>query len=1074
MKKLLTSLCVITLALVCLLALPTRVDAIEWYTEGDYTYSITNGEASIVVYNGAGGDVSIPTTLGGYPVTGISGFGGCTSLTSITIPDSVTSIGNFAFEKCTSLTSVAIPDSVTDIGQWAFWGCTSLTLVTIGDGVTSIGGAAFKECTGLTSVTIGNRVTDIGGSAFYYCTSLTSVVIPDSVTSIDRDTFNSCTGLIEVTIGDGVGDIGYAAFENCTSLTTVTIPDGVNSIGGWGFHGCTSLTSAVIGNGVDSIGYGAFNGCTGLATVTIGNGITSIGESAFHSCTKLTTVTIGNEVTSIGREAFCGCDSLKDVYYAKTQSSWDAIDIGYYNTGLDGATIHYNHIHDYSLFPAVAVEPTCTEMGYVEYTCVYGEKHREYVSALGHQAGNSGIVTQPTCEEKGYTQYTCTRCGEAFNADWVDPLGHDHTGPRKTIEPTCTIDGATGPTCIRCGDFHQEETIPALGHKALVVQAKAPTCTEAGNETGTKCERCQEIFMTPTEIPALGHIFTNYISDHNATCTADGTETANCDRCTETHTRIEEDSKLGHSFTQYKSNNNATCTENGTETAKCDRCDVTNTRTAVNSKLGHDEITHEAKAVTCTEIGWNAYVTCSRCNYTTYAEIAATDHKHESVVTAPTCLDKGYTTHTCHCGDTYVDTYVNALGHKHTAKVTKPTCTAKGYTTYTCACGDTYKANYINALGHSYKSGVCTRCKHKPTGAKITTQPVNVAVKSGKTATVSIKATGSGLKYTWYYAKKGAKTYTKASSTTNSYSLKMSSSYNGTKAYCVVTDQYGNSVKSNMVTLYKGTPVKITTQPKSATVANGKTGKLTIKASGSSLKYSWYIQYKGASSFTKVGSSSKTYSFKMASKLDGAEVYCVVKDKYGIEVKSSVVTLKMPVQPKITTQPASVKLFSGKTAKLTVKASGDGLKYQWYYAKAGSSKFKKLSAKSATYSLKMSSSMDGRKVYCLVTDKYGQTVKSSVVTLTMLKTAKITTQPKNVSVKNGKAATVTIKATGDGLKYTWYYLLPGTTTYQKAAVTNNAFSVTMSAKYKNAKVYCSVADQYGNVVKSKTVTLKMK
>ena len=211
----------------------------------------------------------------------------------------------------------------------------------------------------------------------------------------------------------------------------------------------------------------------------------------------------------------------------------------------------------------------------------------------------------------------------------------------------------------------------------------------------------------------------------------------------------------------------------------------------------------------------------------------------------------------------------------------------------------------------------------------------------------------------------------------------MSSSYDGTKVYCVVSDSYGNAVKSTVVTLYKGTPAKITTQPKSITVANGKTGKLELKASGTGLKYTWYVKYKGASSFTKVGSSSKSYSFKMASKFSGAEVYCVVKDKYGIEVKSSVVTVKLAPPPKITVQPADVTVAKNKTAKVTIKATGEGLKYTWYVAKPGSSKFSKVSGKTATYSAKMTASVNDRRVYCVVTDKYGNTVKSSVVTLKM-------------------------------------------------------------------------------------------
>jgi uncharacterized cupredoxin-like copper-binding protein len=290
-----------------------------------------------------------------------------------------------------------------------------------------------------------------------------------------------------------------------------------------------------------------------------------------------------------------------------------------------------------------------------------------------------------------------------------------------------------------------------------------------------------------------------------------------------------------------------------------------------------------------------------------------------------------------------------------------------------------------------------------------------------------------------------------------------------------VTDQYGKTVKSSTVTLTLKTVAKITTQPKGLTVISGKTAKLTIKAVGDGAKYAWYYMKPGETKYTKSSVTATTFSVKMADAWNGAKVYCAVSDKYGNTVKSSVVVIKQAPVPKITTQPKSVTQVSGKTVKFTVKASGEGLKYQWYYAKKGSNSFKKLSgATKATYSVKVASSVNGRKYYCLVTDKHGQTVKSSAVTLTMKTVAKITTQPKNVTVKNGKTAKVTIKAVGDGLKYTWYYLKPGATKYVKASATGASYSVKMAAAWKNAKVYCVIADKYGNTVKSKVVTLKMK
>ena len=226
----------------------------------------------------------------------------CKNLTSIDIPSSVTSIGNNSFYGCSKLTirvdennqnystsedgkvlfnknkttlicypsvndDYTVPDSVTTIGEWAFSGCTSLTNINIPDNVTSIGEHAFYECSKLTSVTIPEGVTSIGRSAFHNCSNLTSITIPESVTSI-----------------------GSSAFIGCRSLTSINIPDGVTSIGSSTFQSCTSLTSITIPEGVASIGYGAFQGCYGLTSINIPNSVSSIGDYAFKGCSKLTII----------------------------------------------------------------------------------------------------------------------------------------------------------------------------------------------------------------------------------------------------------------------------------------------------------------------------------------------------------------------------------------------------------------------------------------------------------------------------------------------------------------------------------------------------------------------------------------------------------------------------------------------------------------------------------------------------------------------------------------------------------------------------------------------------------------
>ena len=353
--------------------------------------------------------------------------------------------------------------------------------------------------------------------------------------------------------------------------------------------------------------------------------------------------------------------------------------------------------------------------------------------------------------------------------------------------------------------------------------------------------------------------------------------------------------------------------------------------------------------------------------------------------------------------------------------------------------------------------------------AKITAQPKNGVAANGKTAKTTVKATGDGITYTWYYKKAGASKFSKSGNqTTNTLSIKMSKAWHGAQFYCVVRDEYGNAVKSSVVKLYMGNAAKITAQPKNTSVLSGKTAKLTVKASGDGLKYTWYYMKNGAEKYTKSGNQkTNTLSLKMSKAWHGAKFYCVVTDKYGTSVKSSAVTLKMTQKATITTQPTNATAQKGKAVTVSVKAAGDGLSYQWYYANKGSSKYKKISgATKASYSVKMSSSVNGRKVYCVVKDKYGNSVKSSAVTLrqfssisTVATTWKGVTQTlangdkvsiSNITIKitSKKKVTLTAKTSGTGYnsgtyKYTLKYVkISGDTATYKFTNSVETFTVT--------------------------------
>ena len=247
------------------------------------------------------------------------------------IPDGVTRI-DYAFGSCKNLTSVTIPDSVTSIGDHAFNGCTSLTNITIPNSVTSIGNYSFSGCTNLINITIPDSVTSIGDNAFYKCESLTDIIIPNSVISIGYSAFSDCSGLANIAISDSVTSIGVSAFSGCISLKSIEVSDNnenYTSVDGVLFNkDASELITYPAGKSND--------------TYEISNSVTSIGDHAFTGCVSLKSVTIYDSVTSISDGAFFDCEGLKDVYYTSTEDEWNKITIGNDNENLTNATIHYN------------------------------------------------------------------------------------------------------------------------------------------------------------------------------------------------------------------------------------------------------------------------------------------------------------------------------------------------------------------------------------------------------------------------------------------------------------------------------------------------------------------------------------------------------------------------------------------------------------------------------------------------------------------------------------------------------------------------------------------------------------
>ena len=373
-KKILASLLV---AIMVLSAAPigalTEIDLSSLFsveasalTSGNYTYTVSGTNATITAYSGTASTLSIPSTIGGYTVTAIgkSAFEYCSSLETVTLPATLIKIESYAFNS-SGITTIKIPEGVTTIEEHAFSNCSYLKKVIIPSTITSMGTAIFENCINLSSVSIaeGTKYVTLGSGAFRNCTSLQTITIPGNYITIGRGAFYGCSGLKSATwknSGSAIANqkLEQSAFEYCSSLesvslpttlstignyafnssgiTTIKIPEGVTAIEEHAFSNCSYLKKVIIPSTITSMGTDVFENCINLSSVSISKGHKDItlGGGAFRNCTSLQTITIPGNYITIGKGAFYGCSGLKSI-------TWESTGYSYANQKLESSVFGY-------------------------------------------------------------------------------------------------------------------------------------------------------------------------------------------------------------------------------------------------------------------------------------------------------------------------------------------------------------------------------------------------------------------------------------------------------------------------------------------------------------------------------------------------------------------------------------------------------------------------------------------------------------------------------------------------------------------------------------------------------------
>ena len=646
----------------------------------------------------------------------LNAFGDCHAIETLTIPDDVVELGAVggaglksinlgkirvlgenALKDETRLESLTLPDTLVAIESGALSGCKRLASLKGGRNVKTLGSDCFKDCIALTDLgALSDSVCSIRNGAFentgWYHDQPDGPVYFGSVAYTYKGTIPADTVLAlkagTIAVSEGYifeHELRYWEKEDVKNVIAIVLPDSVRCVGSNAFANCKNLKSIDLG-GVQYIGCEAFNN-SACESIVLPDTVRYVGDNAF-SGTALKAIHLNNGLRVLEKGAFFSYGAGKGVTIPASVTYLGPQCLGYYPLKPDEPLSGVGIIPNFVIYGAsgTAAETYANENGITFHDNVGCTSH-EYVTE----------TMSATCQTGGFTRKTCTLCGYVEVSGKTAAGGHKATA-NTAIDATCTHPGFTGGThCASCGEVLSAPIqTPALGHSWRSDTMGANNPIQYFGMIWHYCSRCETTWYEPSSIAHV-HDYSYHVSEKHPSCTVQGHTEYSC-ACGASIKGNYTD-PLGHYF-EWVTDTVATETEAGCKHEECTRC--------------HLVTRNENTVIPPTGPGHK--------------------HSYQATVKAPTCYDYGYTTYTCSCGESYIDdnSYTDSLGHNfvggvctrcgatesstqphehnYTAVVTSPTCTGQGYTLHTCSCGDSYKDSYVNALGHNFVNGVCTRC----------------------------------------------------------------------------------------------------------------------------------------------------------------------------------------------------------------------------------------------------------------------------------------------------------------------------------------------------------------------------